>query len=434
MRNNNGAIITLGFALFAMFFGAGNLILPPFIGLKSGSEWFYAIVGFITTGIIAPLISLIAVVQIGHNFTDIGKRVNKKMITILAFIIIWLIGPLIGIPRTGATTFEIGLQPIFPGLSPIISAVIFFAVTGFLAISPSKIVDIIGKYLTPVLILLLLILIAVGIVYSPGAPAASTLSHGESFALGFHEGYQTMDVLSAVIFAGIIITTITEKGFTMVSQRVKMTVMAGLIAAFCLLVIYGGLVYLGATSGYPVTDNLSRTKLLLHISNSVLGQYGTYIISVAIALACLTTAIALTSAFASFMEKITNGKSGYKVNVIFCCVLAAILSVKGVDEIINYAGILLGFVYPVVFALVMYLVFFGKIIKSKAPYVAAVIISTLVSSLTVFQYYGIAENFITSLKDRLPLVQHNMEWVLPSFLAFIITALFTKNNTFATQE
>ena len=104
------------------------------------------------------------------------------------------------------------------------------------------------------------------------------------------------------------------------------------------------------------------------------------------------------------------------------------------DEIINYAGILLGFVYPVVFALVMYLVFFGKIIKSKAPYVAAVIISTLVSSLTVFQYYGIAENFITSLKDRLPLVQHNMEWVLPSFLAFIITALFTKNNTFATQE
>lgn len=125
MRNNNGAIITLGFALFAMFFGAGNLILPPFIGLKSGTEWFYAIVGFITTGIIAPLISLIAVVQIGHNFTDIGKRVNKKMITILAFIIIWLIGPLIGIPRTGATTFEIGLQPVFPGLSPIISAVIF---------------------------------------------------------------------------------------------------------------------------------------------------------------------------------------------------------------------------------------------------------------------------------------------------------------------
>lgn len=108
-----------------MFFGAGNLILPPFIGLKSGSEWFYAIVGFITTGIIAPLISLIAVVQIGHNFTDIGKRVNKKMITILAFIIIWLIGPLIGIPRTGATTFEIGLQPVFPELSPIISAVIF---------------------------------------------------------------------------------------------------------------------------------------------------------------------------------------------------------------------------------------------------------------------------------------------------------------------
>ena len=113
VRNNNGAIITLGFALLPCFWRRKSYF-TPFIGLKSGSEWFYAIVGFITTGIIAPLISLIAVVQIGHNFTDIGKRVNKKMITILAFIIIWLIGPLIGIPRTGATTFEIGLQPVFP--------------------------------------------------------------------------------------------------------------------------------------------------------------------------------------------------------------------------------------------------------------------------------------------------------------------------------
>ncbi|CAA7196285.1 Branched-chain amino acid transport system 2 carrier protein [Chryseobacterium potabilaquae] len=428
MKNNNYTIITLGFALFAMFFGAGNLILPPFIGIKSGSEFFYAIIGFIITGIIFPLISLIAVVQIGHNFTDIGKRVNKKMITLLAFIIIWFIGPLIAIPRTGATTFEIGLQPIFPDISPIISAVLFFGITGFLAISPSKIVDIIGKYLTPVIILLLLILIIVGIVNVSHVLEISSLSPVDSFALGFHEGYQTMDVLGAVIFAGIIITTITEKGFTQVNQRVKMTTMAGLIAAFCLLIIYGGLVYLGATSGYPVTEDLSRSKLLLHISNSILGKSGTYIISLAIALACLTTAIALTSAFATFMEKITKGISSYKINVIFCCLLSAILSVKGVDEIINYAGILLGFVYPIVFTLIIYLIFFEKIIKSKAPYVAAVITSALVSSLSIFQHYGIAESFMTSLKDSLPLVKHSLEWVLPSFLAFTITSFFSKKR------
>ena len=110
---------------------------------------------------------------------------------------------------------------MFPGLSPIISAVIFFAVTGFLAISPNKIVDIIGKYLTPVLILLLLILIAVGIVYSPGLLHHLLLATGESFALGFHEGYQTMDVLSAVIFAGIIITTITEKDLLRLTRESK---------------------------------------------------------------------------------------------------------------------------------------------------------------------------------------------------------------------
>lgn len=434
MKNNNtGAVITLGFALFAMFFGAGNLILPPFIGLKSASEWLYAILGFVTTGIIAPLISLIAVVQVGQNFTDIGKRVNQPMIMILAFIIIWLIGPLIGIPRTGATTFEIGIQPIFPGVTPAISALLFFGLTGFLAISPSKIVDIIGKYLTPVLILLLLALIVVGILYASHAPAVSDLKPVEGFALGFHEGYQTMDVLSAVIFAGIITGTIAEKGFTQVKQRVSMTIMAGVIAAVCLLIIYGGLVYLGAVSGYPVTDNLSRTKLLLHISHTVLGQYGAYIISIAIALACLTTAIALTSAFSSFMEKISKGKLGYKLNVIICSLLAGILSIKGVDEIINYAGILLGFVYPIVFALVMYLVFFGRFVKSKNPYIAAVIITTIISSLSVLQYYNIFTGVVTTLKNSLPLVQHNLEWGIPSFLIFIITAFFSRKNTGLSQ-
>ncbi|NAW51228.1 branched-chain amino acid transport system II carrier protein [Elizabethkingia argentiflava] len=413
-----------------MFFGAGNLILPPFIGINSTSGWIYALIGFSLTAVIAPFISLIAVGQVGNNFMDMGKRVNPKLIMILAFITICLIGPVIGIPRTGATTFEIGLRPIFPNISPNMAALAFFTLNASLSISPHKIIDIIGKYLTPILIILLLTLILIGIIFPSHVQHLPEVNTINLFALGFHEGYQTMDILSAVIFAGIILKTMSEQGELAPKQRLYTTIKAGLIAALALFFIYAGLIYLGAISDYPLADHISRTTLLLYISTSILGPIGTYLIALTMTLACLTTAIALTSAFASFMEKITKGKIGYKLNVILCSLLSAILSVKGVDEIISYAEILLGLIYPIVFALVIYLVFLGKFVKAKAPYIAAVIVTSLVSSLSAFLYYFPHMPILGAIRNKLPFAEHNMDWLLPSFIAFIISSLFSKNKDF----
>lgn len=428
MKNKFGTAVTLGFALFAMFFGAGNLILPPFIGLKSGTEWFAAVSGFFTTGIVAPFLGVLTVVLFGTSFTDLGRKVNPLVVTVLAFLIMLCIGPLVAIPRTAAATFEIGIQPLFPDFNNILFSVLFFGVVIFLSVSKSRIVDIIGNFLTPFLILSLGILVVMGIINPPDVSHISELNSQQSFVFAFHEGYQTLDVLASVIFAGIIISAAIDKGYTNVNDRFKITIAAGLISMIALLFIYGGLIYLGAHSGFPLSETVSRTELLLHISNAVLGNNGTVVISFAVALACLTTAIALTSAMGSFLEKLTFGKINYKMGVLLTCLVSGYFSVKSVEEIIDYAVVILGFIYPITFALILTVLFFGKLIFSRAPFIAAVTVAALVASLSVFQHFNLFPQSIAQINSWLPLSQHQLGWLLPSFLAFFIAAGFNSGR------
>ena len=246
MKNKLSTAVTLGFALFAMFFGAGNLILPPFIGLKTGTEWFAAIAGFFTTGIVSPFLGVLTVVLFGTSFTDLGRKVNPTVVTILALLIMLCIGPLVAIPRTAAATYEIGVKPLLPEFNNILFSFIFFAVVLALSISQSKIVDIIGNFLTPFLILSLGVLVTVGMLNPTAAAETTGVTAQESFIFAFHEGYQTLDVLASVIFAGIIISAAIDKGYTNAKDRFKITIAAGLISMAALLFIYGGLIYLGA--------------------------------------------------------------------------------------------------------------------------------------------------------------------------------------------
>ena len=267
-----------------------------------------------------------------------------------------------------------------------------------------------------------------GIMNRPDISKIPGISTQESFVFAFHEGYQTLDVLASVIFAGIIISAAIDKGYTNSTDRFKITIAAGLISMIALLFIYGGLIYLGAHSGYPLSENVSRTDLLLHISNNVLGKNGTLVISIAVALACLTTAIALTSAMGSFLKKLTYGKITYNVGVVLTCLISGYFSVKSVEEIIDYAVVILGFVYPITFALILTLLFFGKIIFSKIPFIAAVITAALVASLSVFQHFNLFTESVKQINSWLPLSQHQLGWLIPSFLAFFITAAFNSGR------
>ena len=163
-------------------------------------------------------------------------------------------------------------------------ALIFFGLVLALSLSKSKIVDIIGKFLTPFLLVVLALLIILGIWQAPSAETPATHTLVESFIFGFTEGYQTLDVLASVIFAGII-RAVTDKGYTERHERTSVTFFAGAVSTLCLLAIYGGLIYLGAVTDYPLSKQVSRTDLLLHISHSILGCWGSISIAIAIALA-----------------------------------------------------------------------------------------------------------------------------------------------------
>ncbi len=435
-RNKIVTITTIGFALFAMFFGAGNLILPPFIGLMAGNQWGISLLGFFITAIIAPFLGVLVVTKSGITFTDLGRKVHPLLIDILALLIILCIGPLVAIPRTGATTFEVGFKPFFPQASSIIFAILFFAVVFALSISKTKTVDIIGKFLTPILLGALLLLIFLGVLY-PTKPVGeiSEIPVGQAFTFGFVEGYQTLDVLASVIFAGIIISAVINSGYTSVKERVNITLSAGLISTAALLVIYGGLIYLGATSDYlsygsKSVSDVSRTDLLLHISISILGKAGTFVMAVAIAFACLTTAIALTSATGSIFEKMSKGKISYRLGVSLCTLISIFLSVNGVDKIITYAVNILLFIYPIVFTLILCILLFGRFVEVKTPFIVSIITTSLLSIISVLKNLELNWNldFLFQLKDALPLSNYHLEWLLPSLISFIISFLLVKKK------
>ncbi|MHC5308864.1 branched-chain amino acid transport system II carrier protein [Myroides sp. LJL116] len=427
---------TIGFALFAMFFGAGNIILPPIIGLMTGSDWSFAVAGFSITAILGPFLGILAVLFSGDSFTDLGKRINSTLGWILATAIILSIGPLVAIPRTAATTYEIGVLSVFPSIDPgmgaIISSIVFFGITALLSISPSKVVDIIGKYLTPLLLVILIWLLVIGITNPIDPAMLADLKNPEAFRIGFTEGYQTLDVLASVIYAGIIITAVKSKGYVKMGEKTNVALLSGFIAMFCLLFIYGGLVYLGVTSGYEYSGSLKRTELLLHISNGLLGKSGTLVLALCIALACLTTAIALVCATGTFFHSLTKGRLSYRLVVILTCVFSAVLAVEGVDKIIEYAGPFLGVIYPITLTLILYMVVFGKVVYRKAPFVAAILMTTILSlfsfSGSVALGYGNGEysTMVNKVVNAIPLASYDVPWLIPSALAFGVVFFFGK--------
>ena len=305
MKNKMRDSIVVGFALFSMFFGAGNLIFPPSLGNKLGDQYLLGIIGFIVTGVGLPLLAILACSKGNGTFESITNKIGNKFTLILTTVLFFAIGPLLAIPRTAATTFEISIQPLFPTWSPIIVMAIYFIINLFFVLKRSSIIDTIGKFLTPALIVILTIIIVKGIV-SPIGEISSTDANN-ILSMSLLEGYQTMDALGALLFAGVISSSIIQKGYKG-KEANSILLKASLIAVIGLAFVYGGLTFIGAHTVNLVDSNISNTALLVFIARKILGTFGVALIGAAIGLACLTTSIGLLTAGSTFFEKVTNGK------------------------------------------------------------------------------------------------------------------------------
>lgn len=422
MKKSTKDMIIIGFALFAMFFGAGNLIFPPSLGYAVGTSYPIAILGFLITGVGLPLISIIACANYGGNFKSITDKVGKSFSLIFNIVLMFILGPLVVIPRTAATTFELGVQPSLPSISPFIVIAIYFLINIFFLLRPSSIVDLIGKFLTPALLFILFSIILKGVIFPFSSINPSQVPNVFSHSL--IEGYQTMDVLGAIVIASIVINSIKSKGYENKKSVISMTFKAGLISLAGLAIIYGGLTYLGAQTSTIFTEEVGKSAILITIAKSTFGSFGLTALSIAVSLACLTTSIGLTATIAEFFQRESNGKISYKFGVLFISTLSGIIATLGVDNIVKYAAPILDILYP----LAMTLIFISFITKYLGSFsIKATTYTTLLTcSISYFASFGSGNASMQALINNLPLSSKGFHWVIPTLIMLIISVFIEK--------
>ena len=413
-------LFVIGFALFAMFFGAGNLIFPPYLGLISGPQWWVGFLGFTITDAGLGLLAIIALSKYDGNLNVLASRVNKTFAIIISTAIILCIGPFLATPRTAATTYEIGILPIFgESVNRYLFSVVFFIIACLLSIRPSKVVDIVGKFLTPSLILCMAVLIVKGIV-SPIGEIANTTMIDNVLEKGITDGYQTMDAIAGCMFALVVLNAVKTRNYSSQKLEIKATILSGIIAAVCLAIIYGGLLYLGAqTSSLGVYDiNTDNTKLLVDITNRVLGGVGVYILAIITALACLTTAIGLISAAGNFFNELSKGKISYEIIVVICSVVSCAISVLGVSQIIKISAPILEILYPCAMTIVL-IGLFNEKIKNDIVFRIPAIVSLIFGFLFVLKSMNLLGSFGDVL-DSFSLAKFGLGWVVPMLIGLVI--------------
>ena len=419
MTNRKKDILISGLALFAIFFGAGNLIFPPYLGVITGDGWLATMVGFLLADPVIPILTVIVTAAAGGKAVDIGKRVGDKFAKILTLLAIICIGPAFAIPRTAATTYEVGFQSFFPNLPIWVVTIVFFAITFALSFKESNVVNIIGKYITPALLVFLFIVIVKAIISPIGKPVDVPVESGY-FVKGFYEGYQTLDAFASPLFTGIVVADLMRKGYGKQSRkdRLSFIISVGIVASIFLSLVYGGLTYLGASGSSIFTADDSRVEILVSLVYMTLGNFGKFALSVCVTLACLTTAIGLTSSAGNFIEELTHGKVKYIYTVIVVTIISFLLSSLGVDAIINLAVPVLTIGYPIIIALVFYMIFDKKVPYNMA-YILMVIGVTIVAVIEIFgKQLGLGA--LVEIIKSLPLAQFGFTWFIPSLVCFVI--------------
>jgi branched-chain amino acid:cation transporter, LIVCS family len=360
---------SIGLAMFSMFFGAGNIIYPLAVGEYAGDKNLFAILGLILTAAIMPIVGVIAMILFDGNYRQFFGRLGRVPGFLLALTIISLLGPLGSTPRCIALSY-ITLKSSFLTLSlPLFSAlacVIIFIFT----VKKKHILALLGWILTPVLLASLIAIVAIGLITAPAAQNVES-SNLSMFLHGLSEGYNTMDLLAAFFFSSTIIHILKERlseNKTKKDNYLKTAFQASIVAVFLLAIIYIGFSYIASFHGSTLTIN-GKDELLAAITMKIAGPYAGVLVCIAIALACLTTAIALISAFTDFMQReVFKEKISYEITLIGALLLTFFVSTFEFTGISTFLWPILQIFYPALIVLtflnVAYKLFGFKIVKT----------------------------------------------------------------------
>lgn len=418
-------ILFTSFTLFSMFFGAGNLIFPPMLGAHSGSSFLPAILGFVGTSVLLPVLAIIAIATSGRSVTDLAQRAGRVFGLVFPVLVYLSIGAFYGLPRTGAVSFSTALQPLTGWDSTLASALfnaVFFGIALFLAYNPTTLVDKLGKILTPALLILLVVLVccSAGIFHGvPGEPAEKFAS--APAAVGLVEGYLTMDALAALAFGIVIISSLRIRGLKEGHQLLQGTIRSGIIAGAILAVIYVGLGYIGQIIDQPGQYSDGAT-LLTDAARLTMGLPGQVIFGLIVLLACMTTAVGLIAATSEFFESLAPGIRYHAWAVIFA-VMSWAMATLGLQTVLDIAAPVIGFLYPPAVTLIVI-----SLIESVLPgelrfryaIIAPVWLAVVWSAMTTFNDLGWG-SFWEAIIGWSPLTAQSLGWLLPTTVVFLVS-------------
>ncbi|WP_026832491.1 MULTISPECIES: branched-chain amino acid transport system II carrier protein [Exiguobacterium] len=423
---NRKDIFALGFMIFALFFGAGNLIFPPELGALAGTQFLPAMLGFIVTGVGLPLAGLIAVAWVGGGISTLANPLPKFVSALLTFALYVAIGPFFGIPRTSVVTYELGVVPFLSGPSQtslVISSTIFFLVTLYLVLRPGKLLDIIGRFITP-LLLVALATLSISSIINPLSPvqrpAPGYDTFTDAFIQGFLQGYLTLDALGALVFGVIILHTLHARGLKHRTAQLQTVTRAGLIAAVSLTLVYTGLGFIGRNS-FGAVGAVDGPSLLQQYADDTFGTFGLMILGVAILLACLTTSVGLVTAFSEYLMTFSKRLS-LPVTGIFTTVLGFAISIVGLKTLLSIAVPVLMFLYPIVIVLIGLTFIRSFLKKPTLVYRTTLFVTAFFSLWSALHSLKVLPGALTAVYKIFPLVEQNLAWLLPVLITFIVSS------------
>lgn len=425
MKLGKRKMLLVSFMLFSLFFGAGNLIFPPFLGQNAGETTPLAIASFLITAVVLPVLGVIVVAAF-DGLDCLARKVDARFAVVFTVLIYLSIGPGLGIPRAASVPFEMAVAPYLPENAPLKwcmagYSLVFFVIAAWLALTPKKLVERIGKFLTPSL-LVLLVFLFVNFLFrgDAGVAAAQETYAANPMVKGFLEGYQTMDTIAALNFGLVIAVTIRNLGVENKKSVMRYTVTAGLAAGTILSLVYLMLAYMGMKSSavYPIQENGAWT--LRCIVSQLFGRPGAVLLAAIFTLACLTTCVGLITSISQFFSGLTK-KLSYRQWVFVIAGFSFLICNQGLNTILSLSVPVLNAIYPMSIVLIILGLCDSKIQKNCFIYPVTIAAVGVESVLYVLEQAKLPLGIIGELCHKLPLYSMGLGWVVVGLAAVLVS-------------
>lgn len=423
--------LQLSIMLFGLFFGAGNLIFPPLLGNKAGSATFISLIAFCVTAVLFPVLGAIVVGKT-NGLSNLARRVGSVFSVVFTTAIYLSIGPGLGIPRAGSVPFEMAIAPYVTetlnlNIVRFVYTLVFFTIALLICLKPNKLVERVGKFLTPTLLLMILFMFVRILMMDKNIAAPSGDYLKAPVTKGFLAGYETMDAVAALNFGFVIAQAIKRFGIEDENEATRYEIKAGLLAGSVLFLVYAMLASIGMIGSEKFAGAENGAQVLSGSIKLVLGDFGLVLLAFIFTLACLTTCVGLITSGGEYFEKLFNNKLSYKAWVYIWTLFSFLMANFGLNKLLAFSVPLLQIIYPVALVLIVMGISHKYLNYSKVSYVSSAVVAVGLPLVEVLdKTFKINFGFVTNFVKSLALYEEGLVWLLPTIFVLVLTSLVVK--------